>query len=120
VAWTVEDHLRDRAAHVRDLYHAFERLIAGCGPYELAVAKTAITFKGVARGFAGVTPRSKSLSGFLDLMVRHDEPPFTRVTPYTAKLWVHRFVVETIDQLDDRFAARVQDAYRVGAGAHRA
>ena len=119
MAWTVEDHLRGKAAHVRDLYQAFERLIADCGPYEVTVAKTAISFKGEVRGFAGATPRANSLSGFLDLMEQHDEPPFTRVVPYTAKLWVHRFVVESIDQLDDRFAARVQDAYRVGAGAHR-
>jgi hypothetical protein len=120
MAWTVEDHLRGRSGHVRDLYHAFEGLIADCGSYEVTVAKTAISFKGRVRGFAGATLRSKSLTGFLDLMEQHDEPPFTRVVPYTTKLWVHRFVVETIDQLDDRFAARVQDAYRVGAGAHRA
>jgi hypothetical protein len=119
VAWTVEDHLEGRAPNVRDLYQAFERLIAECGPYSVAVAKTAIAFKGTVRGFAGVTPRATSLAGFLDLMERHDEPPFTRAEPYTAKLWVHRFVVETVDQLDDRFAARVQDAYRVGEGAHR-
>ncbi len=104
--------------HVQALYHAFEDQIAACGPYEVRVAKTAISFKGEVRGFAGATLRTKTLTGFLDLMEPHEGPPFTRVTPYTSKLWVHRFVVETLDQLDGRFAEMVQRAYRVGAGAH--
>jgi hypothetical protein len=119
VAWTIEDHLRGRPEHVRTLYEAFEGLIATVGPYETAVTKTAIAFKGAVRGFAGATPRSRTLSGFLDLMHEIDEPPFTRVTPYTSRLWVHRFVLERPEQLDDRFATRVEEAYRVGAGDHR-
>ncbi len=120
MVWTVEDHLRGKAANVRALYEAFERLITACGPYDTAVTKTAISFKGTTRGFAGATPRSKSLAGFLDLTEEVHEPPFTRVTPYTSKLWVHRFVVETPAQFDKRFAKRVREAYRVGQGAHRA
>jgi hypothetical protein len=119
VVWTVEDHLRGKAEHVRSLYAAFERLITSCGPYQASVTKTAIAFHGPVRGFAGVTPRSKSLAGFLDLTREVDEPPFTSISPYTAKLWVHRFVIETAEQFDDRFASRVSEAYRVGHGAHR-
>jgi hypothetical protein len=66
-----------------------------------------------------VTPRSNRLAGFLDLMVEVDEPPFTRVVPYTSTLWVQRFVVERAEQLDNRFAVGVREAYRVGQGAHR-
>jgi Domain of unknown function (DUF5655) len=119
VAWTVEDHLRDKPEHVRQLFGAFEDLIASCGPYHTTVAKTAISFKGTVRGFAGATPRRNSLAGFLDLMSAVEEPPFTRVTPYTAKLWVHRFEVRSLEQLDDRFALRIRQAYEVGQGAHR-
>jgi len=120
VTWTIEDHLRGKSEHVRALYESLEQLIAACGPYETSVTKTAIAFKGSARGFAGATPRAKSLTGFLDLMTEVREPPFTRVTPYTSKLWVHRFVVESLEQLDKRFAVRVRQAYEVGQGAHRA
>jgi hypothetical protein len=119
VAWTIEDHLRGKPEHVRALYEAFERTIAACGPYDTTVTKTAISFKGAARGFAGATPRSKSLAGFLDLVAEVHEPPFTRVTPYTSTLWVHRFVIESTEQLDKRFALRVREAYGVGQGAHR-
>jgi hypothetical protein len=119
VAWTIEDHLRGKPDHVRALYEAFERAIAACGAYDTTVTKTAIAFKGPVRGFAGATPRSKSLTGFLDLMAEVHEAPFTRVTPYTSTLWVHRFVVEEPEQFDDRFAMHVREAYQVGQGAHR-
>jgi hypothetical protein len=119
MAWTVEDHLRDKSERVRALYEAFERLINNCGPYERTVTKTAIAFKGSVRGFAGVTPRRERLAGFLDLAEEANEAPFTRVEPYTKSLWVHRFVVDTVDQFDASFATRVAQAYAIGQGAHR-
>jgi hypothetical protein len=116
---TVEDHLRDKPGAIRTLFEAFERLVGSCGEYEVRVTKTAITFKGPVRGFAGVTPRGNDLTGFLDLMSEVHEPPFTRVSPYTRRLWVHRFVLNDPAQLDHAFAARVAEAYSVGQGAHR-
>jgi hypothetical protein len=117
--WTVEDHLREKPEAVRELFAAFERLVDRCGPYERAVTKTAIAFKGPVRGFAGVTPRRNDMTGFLDLTEPLHGPPFTRVTPYTKRLWVHRFVVRDLAELDDAFASRVAEAYAVGQGAHR-
>jgi hypothetical protein len=117
--WTVDDHLRDKSADVRALFDAFERLIDDCGPYVRSVTKTAIAYKGSARGFAGVTPRRNDVTGFLDLTEPVHEPPFTRVTPYTKRLFVHRFVVRDPRQLDKAFASRIAQAYAVGQGAHR-
>jgi len=117
--WTVEDHLRDKPDSVRRLFDAFDELVRRCGPCEQSVTKTAIAFKGPIRGFAGVTPRRRDLTGFLDLTDEVRAPPFTRVTPYTTRLWVHRFVVSDLEQLDRAFAARVAQAYTVGQGAHR-
>ena len=117
--WTVEGHLRDKSEAIRALFESFEKLIADCGSYERTVTTTAVAYKGSVRGFAGVTPRRQHLSGFLDLTEQVHGAPFTRVTPYTKRLWVHRFVVEDVDQLDAEFAARVAEAYAVGQGAHR-
>jgi hypothetical protein len=117
--WTVEDHLRHKSDRVRALFESFEKLIRDCGPYERNVTKTAIAYKGSVRGFAGVTPRREHLTGFLDLTDQVDAPPFTRVTPYTKRLWVHRFVLDDLAQLDNAFAARVAQAYAVGQGKHR-
>jgi hypothetical protein len=117
--WTAEGHLRDKSVKVRKLFNAFDRLVRTCGACERRVTKTAIAYKGRVRGFAGVTPRRRHLAGFLDLTEEVDEVPFTRITPYTKRLWVHRFVVSDVGQLDDSFAVRVAQAYAVGGGAHR-
>ncbi len=117
--WTVEEHLRGKSDDVRALFECFENLVRECGPYERSVTKSAIAYKGTVRGFAGVTPRHHHLTGFLDLAEQVHEAPFTRVTPYTKRLWVHRFVVNDLDQLDLAFAARVAQAHAVGNGAHR-
>jgi hypothetical protein len=61
--WTVEDHLRDKPPAVVALYQRFVELVQACGPFEYAVSKTAITFKGSRRGFAGAKPTAHGLTG---------------------------------------------------------
>lgn len=46
------------------------------------------------------------------------EPRITRVDPYTARLFVHQYVVRTPDDVDATFAAWVHEAFRVGEGDH--
>jgi hypothetical protein len=117
--WTVEDHLNDKGDELRRLYDAFERLVRAAGRAERSVTKTAIVFKGRVRVFAGVSPRRHTLSGFLDLMEPVHEEPFTRASPYTTRLWVNRFVVKSLNDLNDDFGRRVAEAHAVGDGAHR-
>ena len=120
LTWTIDDHLRGKSEHLRSLFRTFVQAIELCGPYWTSVTKTAVSFKGAVRGFAGVTPRASHLSGFLDLMEEMPGAPFTRVSPYTSKLWVHRFVIDRNEQIDARFVALIAEAYQVGQGAHRA
>ena len=117
--WTVERHLADKPKAVVDLYKRFVRLMTACGPYTVSVTKTAIAFKGTHRGFAGAKPRTASLDGFLDLQREVQDERFLRVSPYTKSLYVHQFRIVSAAQLDDSFAALVEEAYQVGCGAHR-
>lgn len=118
--WSVERHLADKPDAVVDLYRRFVALVARCGPHTVSVTKTAIAFKGTRRGFAGAKPRASSLDGFLDLQqIVHDDTRILRVSPYTNRLFVHQFRLRDAAQLDDTFAGWVQEAYRVGEGAHR-
>jgi hypothetical protein len=117
--WSVERHLADKPRGVVDLYERFIELVAVCGPYELKVTKTAIAFKGTRRGFAGAKPRKSSLDGFLDLQREVRDERFLRASPYTKNLFVHQFRITDAAQLDDAFAAWVNEAYQVGQGAHR-
>jgi hypothetical protein len=117
--WSVERHLADKPEGVVDLYERFIALVAVCGPYAVSVTKTAISFKGAHRGFAGAKPRKSSLDGFLDLQREVRDERFLRVSPYTKSLFVHQFRITNAAQLDDSFAALVEEAYQVGQGAHR-
>ena len=117
--WTVDDHLRGADPENVALYRAFVRLVEACGPVEVVVHKTTVTFKGTRRGFAGARPDRSGVVGFLDLMRPVDtDPRITRVTPYTHRLFVNRFRLRSASDLDAAFADWVREAYAVGAGAH--
>ena len=60
-----------------------------------------------------------SLDGFLDLQREVRDERFLRVSPYTKSLYVHQFRITSVEQLDDSFAALIEEAYQVGCGAHR-
>ncbi|TDD17078.1 DUF5655 domain-containing protein [Nonomuraea diastatica] len=116
--WTVHDHLDGKPAASVALYERFVSLVEACGPFTYAISKSAITFKGERRGFAGAKPDARGLVGYLDLQRQVDDPRITRCSPYTKRLFVHAFRVTAAGQLDDGFAALVREAYDVGQGGH--
>jgi hypothetical protein len=116
--WTVDRHLRGRPDRIVALYRRFIELAEACGPFTYSVAKTAVTLKGSRRGFAGASLSDTALRGYLDLQRRVEDPRITRATPYTKRLFVHRYRIATLDELDDQFAGWLREAYQVGQGAH--
>jgi hypothetical protein len=114
----VHDHLRGKPTAVRDLYRRFVELIEACGPYEISVAKTAITFKGPRRGFAGAKPKAASLDGYFDLQRKVEDERILSSSAYGRRLFVHQFRVTDATQLDAEFAAWIREAYAVGSGQH--
>lgn len=116
--WTVERHLRDKPAGVISLYRRLVELVEACGPFTYAVSRSAITFKGGRRGFAGARPTSSALNGYLDLQRKVDDPRIRSASPYTKRLFVHQFRITEAGQLDEEFAGWVREAYAVGQGAH--
>jgi hypothetical protein len=117
-AWTVDDHLRGKPSEYVALYRRFVELVAACGPFTYAVAKTTITFKGSRRGFAGARPTERGVVGYLDLQRTVDDPRISSVAPYTKRLFVHHFRITAPAQLDAVFAGWVREAYEVGQGGH--
>ena len=116
--WTVAAHLRVCDPAVIRLYERFVELVQACGEFEVTVSKTAISFKGTRRGFAGAKPRKRWLDGYLDLQRQLTDPRIRSASPYTKRLFVHQFRVEALDQLDEDFAGWVREAYDVGQGLH--
>jgi hypothetical protein len=118
--WTVDRHLAGKPAAVIALYHRFIELAEACGPFTYSVAKTAITLKGTRRGFAGATLAPTHLDGYMDLQRQVEDPRIRRSVPYSKKLFVLRFRVRSLTELDDEFAGWMCEAYAVGQGAHLA
>jgi Domain of unknown function (DUF5655) len=116
--WTVAAHLRGCDPAVIRLYERFVELVRACGAFEVAVSKTAISFKGTRRGFAGAKPKKRWLDGYLDLQRQLTDPRIRSASPYTKRLFVHQFRVTALDQLDEDFAGWVREAYDVGQGLH--
>lgn len=116
--WTVERHLAGRPKEVVELYARFIAMVEGCGPFTYSVSKTAITLKGIPRGFAGAKPKDRWLDGYLDLRRQVADPRIRNSSPYTKRLFVHQFRVSHADELDEKFATWIQEAYQVGAGEH--
>lgn len=118
IAWTVERHLQGKRPEVIALYHRFIELAQACGPFTYAVSKSAITLKGTRRGFAGAILGERALRGYLDLPRRVEDARITRSAPYTQRLYVHHFRIDSPGQLDQQFVGWLSEAYQVGAGAH--
>jgi hypothetical protein len=117
-AWTVERHLQGKRPEVIALYHRFIELAQACGPFTYAVSKSAVTLKGTRRGFAGANLGERALRGYLDMPRRVADARITRSAPYTKRLYVHHFRIDSPGQLDEQFAGWLAEAYQVGAGAH--
>ncbi|GAA4463403.1 DUF5655 domain-containing protein [Phytohabitans houttuyneae] len=116
--WTVERHLKGKPAEIVALYNRFIELAEACGPFTYAVAKTAITLKGSRRGFTGASPGTRWLDGYIDLQRQVQDPRIRRSTPYTKRLFVNRFRVVSLDELDDEFGGWLAESYKVGQGEH--
>jgi len=114
----IETHLHAAPPKVLALFERFRALVDVCGPTTLRVTKTAITFKGVRRGFASARPRPAWLGGYLDLQREAAHPTIRSVAPYTKRLYVHHLRVTDVGQMDEDFAGLVAEAYAVGAGEH--
>jgi len=113
---TVEDHLRDKDPAVVTLFHAFVQAVQDAGPSAFSPIKAQVGFRGRQRIFAGVRLTKRGLEGYLDLPRRVESSRLRTVSPYTRRVFVHHFVLTSLDQLDAGFRSWIQEAYQVGQG----
>lgn len=97
----------------RQLYDRFESLIANCGPYHVAPAKTRIAFLARVR-FAGLTALSERgmTCGFaLPRPLRSQR--FTKVEEIVPGWWGHWLRITAPEQLDAQLQAWLRRSYRL-------
>lgn len=115
--FTVDDHLTAAKPGARKLYHAFVDRMGQCGQFDLEPVRRQIGFRGPRRIFAGVALRDDKLTGYLDLPRHVSSPRFYHVSDYTKRLWVHHFVLDSVDQIDDEFAGWMAESLAIGQPA---
>ncbi len=97
----------------RELYDRFEEMIAACGVYHVAPAKTRIAFMGRVR-FAGITNLSeRGMTCTFAMPHVLDSNRFAKIEKIAPGWWAHRIRVTDISQLDNELQAWLRESYRL-------
>jgi Domain of unknown function (DUF5655) len=109
---TLSDWEARMGPRARALYERFVELVASCGPYDVAPAKTRIAFLARVR-FANVTSLSeKGMSCTFALPEPLAGPRFAKVAEVVPGWWVHRLRITDPAELDDEVRAWLRESYR--------
>jgi predicted DNA-binding protein (MmcQ/YjbR family) len=108
---SVEKFLEGKGDLARELFDRFESLIAACGPYEVAPAKTRVAFMGRVR-FAGVnaiSDRGMTIAFALPRPMGHER---IRKVEHIAPGWYgHWMRITSRDELDDELLGWLRESY---------
>jgi hypothetical protein len=110
---TLDDWKERMGPRARALYDRFEAMIAACGEYHVAPAKTRIAFLGRVR-FAGITALSeRGMRCAFALPAPLASPRFAKVEEVAPGWWVHRLRITDEAQLDDELQGWLRESYRL-------
>ncbi len=95
------------------LYCQFEKMIAACGQYYVAPAKTRIAFLARVR-FAGITSLSENgMTITFALPHALHSARFAKVDEIVPGWWVHRLRITDAGQLDGELQSWLRESYRL-------
>ena len=110
---TLEDWKSQIGPRAREFYDCFERMIAKCGAYHVAPAKTRIAFLGRVR-FAGITSLSeRGMTCTFALPQPLKSPRFARVYEVAPGWWAHRLRITDARQLDEQVQTWLRESYHL-------
>lgn len=116
--YSVSKFLAGKSRNAISLYQGFSALVSGCGPVQIAPARTRIGFQ-VRMIFAAVNKLTdRGLEAHVVLTRRLQNSRFTRIETMSPKCYVHHFRVESLSELDDQVKGWLQEAYQVGTQEH--
>ena len=117
-SWTVAQHIESGPEWVVPLFRLFSERVNAAGPCEYAPVRAQVGFRGTHRIFAAARLTKTGLRGYLDLAREVDNKVFTKVDPYTKRLFVHHFTLVSENQFDEEFDGFLREAHAVGMGEH--
>lgn len=110
---TLQDWLNRMGPRARAFYDRFEEMVAACGEYHVAPAKTRIAFLGRVR-FAGITRLSeKGMTCGFALPEPLRSPRFAKVEEIVPGWWHHRLRITEVSQLDEEVQGWLRESYRL-------
>ena len=110
---TLADWVDDLGPRGSALYHHFEQMIAACGEYHVAPAKTRIAFMGRVR-FATITSISeRGMTWSFALPYALESERIDRVEEVVPGWYVHWMNVVDSTQLDAQIQEWVEESYRL-------
>ena len=110
---TLADWKARMGPNARRLYDRFETLVAACGPYHVAPAKTRIAFMARVR-FAGLTALSeRGMRCSFALPAPLRSPRFAKVEEVVPGWWVHWLRITDVRQLDAQLQRWLSRSYRL-------
>lgn len=110
---TLDDWRARMGPRARELYDRFEPMIAACGEYHVAPAKTRIAFLGRVR-FASISSLSeKGMTCAFALPRPLSSPRFAKVEEVAPGWWGHWLRITDSSQLDEELQAWLRESYRL-------
>lgn len=111
---SVEELLSKKPPGHKKLYHSFLKLLRQCGPVNVNVNKSRISFQARVR-FAGIPRVTKDglVAGFW-LKHRIESARFTRVDYLPPDNYLYPFRITNEKELDAQVLAWLREAYKVG------
>jgi uncharacterized protein DUF5655 len=109
--YSVEGFLDGRGERARALFERFEGLIAACGPYEVAPAKTRVAFMARVRfaGVSAISDRGMTIAFGLPRPVRH--PRIRKIEDYGGGWYGHWMRIRSPEELDAELLAWLRESY---------
>ena len=109
---TLDDWKARMGPRAAGMYRRFEQMIASCGKYYIAPAKTRIAFMAQVR-FANITGLSeRAMVCSFALPEPIQSPRIAKVAEVVPGWWVHTLRVTDIGQLDREVQAWLRESYR--------
>jgi hypothetical protein len=109
--YSVEGFLEGKGARARELFERFESLIAACGPYEVAPAKTRVAFMGRVRfaGVSAISDRGMTIAFALPRPMNHRR--IRKVEEIVPGWYGHWMRISSPDELDDELRGWLRESY---------
>ena len=113
VNYPLERHFEGKSPEVIALYRHYLGLIEKFGPVTVEPKKTGIAFLVRVR-FAGAVLRKKWLEARLWLKHPVEHPSLRRIERVTARDFIHYFLIESVNDMDEVFVSFLREAYQIG------